>query len=205
MNAERCTVFRGERMKKIVMGIIIAAMALGIPAAAVFAGNSKTDKGRTMSKKILVVFYSRTGNTKKIGEAIAKGLNCDTEQIMDVKSRMGVSGFLRSGIEAEKERLVLIKDTKKDPSAYDMVIIGSPVWASKMSSPVRTYITKNKDRFKRVAFFITCSSSENEPVFKGMEVLCGKKPLAVLLVTEKQIKSDKYAGEVQKFVSEINK
>jgi flavodoxin len=205
LNAERCTVFRGERMKKIVMGIIIAAMALGFSTAAVFAGNYKAGNKQAMSKKILVVFYSRTGNTKKIGEAIAKELNCDTEQIMDVKSRMGVSGFLRSGIEAEKERLVLIKDTKKDPSAYDMVIIGSPVWASKMSSPVRTYIAKNKDRFKRVAFFITCSSSENEPVFKGMEDLCGKKPLAVLLVTEKQIKSGEYAGKVREFVTEIGK
>lgn len=192
-------------MKKIISGIIIAAMVLGIPAAAVFAGNSKTDKEQTMSKKILVVFYSRTGNTKKVGEAIAKELNCDTEQIMDVKSRMGIFGWLRSGMEGSTEKLTLIRDTKKDPAAYDMVIIGSPVWGSKMSSPARTYITKNKDRFKQAAFFITCGGSGNEPVFKGMEALCGKKPLAALQITEEQLKSGEYAGKVREFVTEIGK
>lgn len=156
-----------------------------------------------MAKKILVVFYSRTGNTKKAAEAIAKELNCDTEQIMDVKSRMGIIGWIRSGMEGSREKLALIQDTKKDPSTYDMVIIGSPVWGGKMSSPVMTYISKNKDRFKQTAFFITCGGPKNEPVFKGMEALCGKKPLAVLEITDEQIKSGEYTGKIQKFVSEL--
>jgi flavodoxin len=192
-------------MKKLLSGIFIAAILLGIPSAAVFAGNLKANRGYSMAKKVLVVFYSRTGNTKKIGEAIAKELNCDSEQIMDAKSRAGIIGWLRSGMEGTKEKPAVILDTKKDPSVYDMVIIGSPVWGSKMSSPVRTYISKHKDHFRQAAFFITCGGAGNEAALKGMEELSGKKSLATLEITDEQIKSDKYAGEIQKFVSDISK
>ena len=37
--------------------------------------------------KILVVYYSKTGNTKKIGEELAKKLNADVEEVIDLKNR----------------------------------------------------------------------------------------------------------------------
>jgi len=90
-------------MKKTILIILSAAICLGVGVPEVFAGNYKIGGEKIVAKKILVVFYSRTGNTKKVGEAIAGELNCDTEQIMDVKSRMGIFGWLRSGREAMKE------------------------------------------------------------------------------------------------------
>ena len=36
----------------------------------------------------LVVYYSRTGNTKAIGEAIAEALNADIDEIIDLKKRI---------------------------------------------------------------------------------------------------------------------
>ena len=44
--------------------------------------------------KVLVVYYSRTGNTKFVAEAIAQSLEADIEEIKDGKNRMGVFGFL---------------------------------------------------------------------------------------------------------------
>lgn len=156
-----------------------------------------------MAEKILVVFYSRTGNTKKVGEAIAQELNCDVEQIMDVKSRKGLFGWFRSGAEAVKEVLAPIQDTKKDPSAYDMVIIGSPVWGSRMSSPVRTYISKNKEHFKQVAFFISCSGEGNGIVFDGMEKLSGKKSTATLRIFPVDMSSGSCMEKIKEFVGKI--
>lgn len=38
---------------------------------------------------ILIAFYSRTGRTKKIAELISNRLNCDYEEIVDMKKRTG--------------------------------------------------------------------------------------------------------------------
>jgi flavodoxin len=34
----------------------------------------------------LVVFYSRTGTTKKVGEALADLLQCDSEELIDTRN-----------------------------------------------------------------------------------------------------------------------
>jgi len=156
-----------------------------------------------MAKNVLVVFYSRTGNAKKVGEAIAKELNCDVEQILDVKSRKGLFGWLRSGMEAAKETLSPIQDTKKDASAYDLVIIGTPVWAGRMSSPARTYISKNKERFKQVAFFAASGGVIEDVVFGGMEKISGKNAVATLNLTTVDMKSANFANKIKEFVAKI--
>ncbi|MFX0004733.1 MAG: flavodoxin, partial [Promethearchaeota archaeon] len=66
--------------------------------------------------KPLVVFYSRTGTTKKIAELISKSINCELEEIIDTKKRTGfIIGFLKSGYAAMKEKLTIIEKIQKNP------------------------------------------------------------------------------------------
>ena len=149
----------------------------------------------------LIVYYSRTGTTKKVGEMIARQLKADSEEILDTKSRLGPIGWLRSGKEAQNKALTEIKPAKKDPSKYDLVVIGTPVWAWTVSSPVRTYLSKYK--FKRVAFFCTCGGQSGK-AFVEMEHVTGKKPIATLLIDEKEIKDASYLKKVKEFVAKLN-
>ena len=151
--------------------------------------------------KTLVVYYSRTGTTKKVAQDISKILKCDKEEIQDIKSRKGVIGYLISGREAMTKKLAEIKETKKDPSKYDLVIIGTPVWAYNMSSPVRTYITKNK--FKKIAFFCTMGGSGDKPTFKKMEELCNKKPKATLTLKTKEVMDNKHIEKLKEFLKSL--
>ena len=132
--------------------------------------------------KTLVAYYSRTGSTKKVALEIAKNLNADTDEIIDLKDRSGIKGWFVSGFDAFRSQSTEIK-TKKDSSEYDLVIIGTPIWAGRETPAVRTYMLKNK--FKKVAFFCTAGNKQSL-AFKNMEKL-SKKPLAVLEIKEKQI------------------
>jgi menaquinone-dependent protoporphyrinogen IX oxidase len=105
--------------------------------------------------KALVVYYSRTGNTKKVGDELAKLLSCDVEELVDTASRAGPVGFLKSIREGSGRMMATLQPVKMDPTNYDIVVIGAPNWDANMSSPVRTYLTENKAKFKSVAFFIT--------------------------------------------------
>ena len=105
--------------------------------------------------KVLVVYYSRTGQTKFAAEKIASELRADIEEIVDLKNRKGLIGFLKSGYEATTEKETEIGEMKKVPSDYDLIVVGTPVWNSRPSSPIRTYLSRNDLSGKKVAIFCT--------------------------------------------------
>lgn len=153
--------------------------------------------------KTLVVFYSRTGTTKKIGENIAEILRCDSEEIFDTKNRIGVVGYMQAGKDAMFKKLTKLKTIQKNPHLYDLVIIGTPVWGFTVSTPIRTYITENK--FKNVAFFCTQGGSGEEKAFSEMERLSGKNPKALLVLRTKDVLDENYSYKVKNFVEKLKK
>ena len=112
-----------------------------------------------MEARILVVYYSRTGRTWAVGEALAQALGGEMEEIVEPRGRTGIFGSLRSAVEAWRERPSAIAAPKRDPSSYDLVVIGTPVWAWSVSSPVRAYLTAMKPRLPDVAFFCTLGAT----------------------------------------------
>ncbi|MFH1786433.1 MAG: flavodoxin [archaeon] len=155
--------------------------------------------------KALTVFYSRTGFTKKAAQEVAKALRSDLEEITDPASRAGLIGYLKSGREAVARKLPLINSQKKDPSKYDIVVLCTPVWAGRMASPVRTYISQNRGKLKKVAFFATQGSASEQRVFSDMETTLGKPPISSLYLTAKEVAEGNYTAKVREFASRLRK
>ncbi|MGZ7047653.1 MAG: flavodoxin family protein [Methanobacterium sp.] len=153
--------------------------------------------------KILVVFYSRTDNTRKVAEEIKNSLDCDIEEIIDTQNRSGPLGYMRSGRDASRGKLTILKDIINDTSQYDLLIIGTPLWAWHVSTPVRTYIHNNQANFNNVAFFCTAGGKGFDGAFNDMEELSGKSPLATLGVREKEIKDESYKSKVAEFTKNL--
>ena len=157
---------------------------------------------RSKKLKFLVVFYSRTGTTKRLAEAISIVLKCDLEEIREPESRSGLLGYLRSGKEAAWKEMPRIMKPIKNPENYDVVIIGTPVWSATVSSPVRSYMHENKDKFRRVAFFSSCDIIGGI-TFYEMAKLCKKKPLAMLEMKTFEIRKGGYIQKINDFVKRI--
>jgi len=155
--------------------------------------------------KPLVVFYSRTGRTRKVGEAIATALDCDSEELVDTRKRSGPIGFIRSGREAQSKQLTVLQPVKRDPSLYDIVILGTPIWAGTMSSAMRTYIAENKSKFNRVAFFCTQGGTEYKRVFDEMEALCDKQPVGTIAIRQNEVKKGEFQEKVRQFADSVRK
>ena len=132
--------------------------------------------------KALVAFYSRTGYTKGVGEEIARCLNADIDEIIDKKNRSGIRGFLGGVIDALFNKPTEIV-YKSNPEEYDLVIIGSPVWAGRPAPAVKAYLLRNK--FNKTVFFCTYGSKAGKS-FERMEEL-SKKPVGTLGVREKHV------------------
>lgn len=135
--------------------------------------------------RILVVFHSRSGTTRRIARAIADSLDADVEEIIDLKNRTGLFGYLGAGRDAMRRSRTPIGEPAKDPADYDLVIVGSPVWVGRMSSPVRSYLDRYRGKFKAAGFFCTCGGKNNDAaLFADMAEVAGCTPRAVLTVTD---------------------
>jgi flavodoxin len=130
--------------------------------------------------KILVVYYSRTGRTKKVAEAIAAKLGADIEEIVDTTPRKGLRAIFHSTLDGLFNRTTDIKEPVKDPYDYDLIVVGTPIWAGSVCAPVRDYFTWTEGTIRKTAFFLTHGSIGEERVFHQMEALSGAKPLEVL-------------------------
>lgn len=138
------------------------------------------------ASKTLVVFYLRSGTTRRIAEALSEALKCDLEEITEPKPRTGFLGYIRSLLEARRKRPSTIAPQKHDASSYDLVVIGTPVWAWSLSSPVRAYLMATANQLREVAFFCTLGAKGSESTFAQMTALVGKKPPAVCAIAQRE-------------------
>jgi flavodoxin len=154
--------------------------------------------------KTLILFYSRTGMTKKVADKLAVIFNADTEEIYDTVNRSGASGYLLSGRDATFKKLTTLKPLIHNINEYELVIIGTPVWAWTMSTPVRTLLTEQKDKINKVAFFCTQGGSGAEKAFIQMAQLLNKKPIASFSLLTKEVAQDKMSDVINDFATKIN-
>jgi flavodoxin len=108
--------------------------------------------------KTLVIYYTRTGNTKFIAETIAAELGADMEQVIDLKNRQGKLSLLSAGRDAMSGKETEIAQTKRTPTDYDLIIIAQPVWAGSPTPAIRTYVNKNDLSGRKVALFFSDSN-----------------------------------------------
>ena len=54
-------------------------------------------------RDVLCIYYSRTGNTKRVMETIAKEMDAELLALTDGVERSGLRGWLRSGMDAMRK------------------------------------------------------------------------------------------------------
>jgi flavodoxin len=157
----------------------------------------------TFRPRVLVAYYSRTGNTRRVAEAVATELGADLEPIVDRTNRRGFFGFLRAGRDAMRGHLTEIDPPVHDPSAYDILVLGTPVWASSVAPAVRTWLARRSGTLPDTALFLTHGGSGRERTFAQMTGLCGRFPLTALALREQELKEGSWEGRARAFAAEI--
>lgn len=111
--------------------------------------------------KILVVYYSLTGNTKFIASQISNELNADIEEVKPIKDLDPNSGskYFWGGMKATMKSKPDLEELVYNPSEYDLIIIGTPVWAWTLSPAIRAYCKKFDFGNKLIALFTSSSGN----------------------------------------------
>ncbi len=141
-------------------------------------------------KHTLVVFHSRSGHTRRVAQALAGRLHADIDEIATRRPRRGAWGVVRSLVESLTGRHVAIRHTAHDPSHYQLVLIGTPVWVWSLPGPVRSWVRQRPSGNARLGYFCTMGGNGAERVFAQLQAATGRAPEATMAVTEAQLADD---------------
>ncbi len=144
-------------------------------AASIFAvGPALAYNQNTKDKKMLIVYYSWSGNTRRIVEFIKKHTNADVLELVPETSYPSsynrTVDIAKKEVDAKFQRP--LKNAKADLSAYDTVFVGSPNWWGTISSPVRTFLMQNNLSGKTVALFMTHEGSRTGRAEGDLREIC---------------------------------
>ncbi|MFW6176310.1 MAG: flavodoxin family protein [Thermoplasmatota archaeon] len=153
--------------------------------------------------RALIIYFSRSGNTERIGEELAGVLDADIEKIEDQKERRGILGWIESGRDSIKKRTTSIKKLEHKPQSYDVTIVGTPVWAGDLTPAIRTFLKKYHRKIDNVAFFSTSKSGETSKIYDTMKKTVDIEPISTLTITEKEIKKRNYEKKMDEFIEEL--
>lgn len=133
----------------------------------------------------LFIYYSLTGNLDKVAQVL-KEKDIEIRKV-EMKKKMPKSFFFRvltggflSGINAKSK----LKDYDKDIISYDEIIIGSPIWNGRFSSPVNRLLKDLELDNKKLSFVFTSGSGEGKKaldkvnkLYPNSKVIFLKEPL----------------------------
>lgn len=120
---------------------------------------------------VLVIYYSRSGNTEAMAREVARKFNADIVKIEAERYSLDYQGWRYAANDADdKVTMVQISPEIVDMKKYRLVFIGSPIWWYRPAPPLWTFVEKNDFKEKNVILFNTFNSrfkSEEIEKFRG--------------------------------------
>jgi hypothetical protein len=138
--------------------------------------------------RYLVVYYSLSGNTRKVAELAARALDADLAEVRAPRYETGSFRLLRAAFDAWRGRLPALEVSGGRPEQYDVVLLMAPVWAGHAATPMRAYLAQNRGKLKRAAFLLTCAGSCPPRTFQEMTALAGREPESTCTLPDREIK-----------------
>ncbi len=112
-------------------------------------------------KKVLIIYFSRTGNTREIARQIHEMAGGD---IVELRTVEPYPEAYNAVVEQAREELrsgfkPALKTKVEQIGSYDVVFVGSPNWWGTIAGPVKTFLSEYDLSGKTVVPFITHAGS----------------------------------------------
>ena len=159
--------------------------------------------------KTAIVYYSMSGNTQQTAETIASEIGADLIRVDPVKEypSKGFRKFIWGGKSAVMGDTPRLQPYCFDNS-YDRIILGTPVWASNIAPPIRSFIKENHAVLsgKSIAVFTCFSGGGADKAIEKLRQLLEIDRFAaeLILVDPKDKPSPENENKIKAFCEKLN-
>lgn len=124
--------------------------------------------------KTLIAYYSKTGNTRKVAEAVKAARSCDMDEIKYDEEAHTV-------------------ESEMNPADYDRVILMCPIWAFSLPEPMALYLERHKSEIRQYQLAVTCGLMGLRGCISGCKRILGVPPESAVKVRAKHIPGGAYS------------
>jgi len=159
--------------------------------------------------RLLVAYFSYTGNTRRIAQALSIRLrrSCEVEEVEIIPTRKrSYLHWLAYSFVPDSE--VEIENPEMDLSPYDMVLLGFPKWTFSCP-PLNRFVRKLRNvTGPKFCLFMTSGGFDEHRFLRALARKLRKMGCNVvecMMVTRKQIRSEMYSASVDSFATRVEK
>jgi len=155
--------------------------------------------------KILVVYYSFEGSTRLIAERIAQETRADLLELKPKKdlTSKGFSKYVWGGKQATMKEKPELLPLEKDPVNYDLIYLGTPVWAFTFTPAIRSFLANIKLINKKIALFCCYDGTAGKTMAALREELRGNEVVGELTLALVSRKPEENLEKMRQWVQEI--
>ncbi|MDR2702178.1 MAG: flavodoxin [Spirochaetaceae bacterium] len=130
--------------------------------------------------KTAVVYYSLDGNCAFVAEEVKSLFNAELIRLQtkDEKKRRGFAKYFWGGGMVFAHKKPPLKPYAFDPAAYELIVIGAPVWAGSPAPPIQTFLSESGMSGKKIALFVCHGGGKGNALGTLKNLLAGNEIIA---------------------------
>ena len=152
----------------------------------------------------LVLYYSNTGNTRRLATALAGELGSDLAEVT-------VPGYRRFplliAVDIVTRRQPRIDILPPPGGSYDLVVLAGPVWAGRPAPPLLRAIAEQRSGLQRVGLFVTCTGTSEryspKRAIAEMVEAVGKPVAATRIFTQQALDTGRWEKDMRDFAQAL--
>lgn len=157
--------------------------------------------------KKAVVFYSLSGNTQAAAKEIAEGIGADLIELKLVKPFPTEKSkqLTLGGMQAMFGMKPAIQELSKNIKEYDVLILGTPIWAGTIAAPVHSFLNKYQVLDKIVAAFTFSGGGDNKRCIAKLSKRLPRLKVEVALANRDSDLAIHNADKIHHFIKEVER
>lgn len=133
-------------------------------------------QSKSANRKVLIAYYSHSGNTRAVANQIKTATGGD---IFEIQPAQDYPSEYQTLVDQAKKEIdsgykPTIKSQVKDITSYDIIFIGSPCWWSTIAPPAATFLSDYDLSGKTIVPFMTHEGSRMGHSVSDIKKLCPK-------------------------------